>query len=105
VRIEVERLLDQARAQAREITDRAHRDASAEADELRAKARQEVKIFSDQARLDLIVAQDRALRELRTQVAALVVAAAARVLGESMDADTHRKLIEHSLESLETLPR
>ena len=105
VRHEIEKLLEDARTQAREITDRAHRDAAAEADEVRAKARQEAKIIGDQARVDIIVGQDRALRELRTQVGALVVAAATRVLGEAMDAATHRQLVEHSLESLESLPK
>ena len=105
VRVEVEKLLDEARVQAREIADRAHREAAAEADELRSKARREAKILSDQARVDIIAEQDRALRELRTQVGALVVAAAARVLGDAMDAQSQLKLIEHSLQSLETLPR
>ncbi len=105
VRIEVEKLLEDARAQAREITDRAHREASAEADELRAKARREAKILSDQARIDIIAERDRALRELRTEVGALVVAAAARVLGDAMDAHAQHRLIEHSLQSLEALPK
>jgi F-type H+-transporting ATPase subunit b len=105
VRVEVEKLLDDARAQAREITDRAHREAAAEADDLRAKARREAKILSDQARVDIIAERDRALRELRTQVGALVVAAAARVLGDALDTQSQHKLIEHSLKSLETLPQ
>jgi F-type H+-transporting ATPase subunit b len=105
VRVEVEKLLDEARAQAREITDRAHREAAAEADEVRSKARREAKILSDQARVDIISERDRALRELRTQVGALVVAAAARVLGDAMDPQSQHKLIEHSLQSLETLPK
>ena len=105
VRVEVEKLLDEARVQAREIADRAHREAAAEADDLRSKARREAKILSDQARVDIIAEQDRALRELRTQVGALVVAAAARVLGDAMDAPAQHKLIEHSLQSLERLPQ
>ena len=105
VRVEVEKLLDEARVQAREIADRAHREAAAEADDLRSKTRREAKILSDQARVDIIAEQDRALRELRTQVGALVVTAAARVLGDAMDAQSQHKLIAHSLESLETLPK
>ncbi|MGO8687528.1 MAG: F0F1 ATP synthase subunit B [Candidatus Dormibacteria bacterium] len=105
VRAEVEKLLEEARVQAREITDRAHREAAAEADEVRAKAREEARAFGEQARADIVAERDRALRELRTQVGALVVTAAARVLGDAMDAETHRKLIERSLQSLESLPR
>jgi F-type H+-transporting ATPase subunit b len=105
VRAEVEKLLEDARAQAREIADRAHRESAAEADEVRAKARQDAKAFGEQAQADIVAERDRALRELRTQVGALVVAAAARVLGDAMDAETHHKLIEHSLQSLESLPQ
>ncbi|MGP8161999.1 MAG: F0F1 ATP synthase subunit B [Candidatus Dormibacteria bacterium] len=105
VRVQVEKLLDDARTQAREIDDRAHRSAAAEADLVRAQARHEAKMFAEQARADIAAERDRALRELRTQVGALVVAAAARVLGDAMDAEAHRKLIAHSLQSLEDLPR
>jgi F-type H+-transporting ATPase subunit b len=103
VRVQVEDLLEEARTQAREIGDRAHRSAAAEADLVRAQARHEAKMFAEQARTDIAAERDRALRELRTQVGALVVAAAARVLGDAMDAEAHRKLIEHSLQSLEDL--
>jgi F-type H+-transporting ATPase subunit b len=105
VRVQVERLLDDARTQAREIADRAHRSAAAEAELLRAQARHEAKVFAEQARSEIAAERDRALRELRTQVGALVVAAAARVLGDAMDAEVHRKLVESSLHSLEDLPR
>jgi len=105
VSVQVEKLLEDARAQAREIADRAHRAAAAEAELTRATARHEAKLFAEQARTDIAAERDRALRELRTQVGALVVAAAARVLGDAMDAETHRKLIDRSLQSLEEPPR
>jgi len=105
VRAEVEELLEEARTQAREIAARAHREAAAEADELRTKAHEDAKALAERAQADIIAERDRALRELRTQFGALVVAAAARVLGEGVDAGAHRKLIESSLQSLETLPR
>jgi F-type H+-transporting ATPase subunit b len=105
VRVQVEKLLEDARVQAREIADRAHRAAAAEAELTRATARHEAKLFAEQARTDIAAERDRALRELRTQVGSLVVAAAARVLGDAMDAETHRKLIDRSLQSLEELPR
>jgi F-type H+-transporting ATPase subunit b len=102
VREEVERLLQEARAQAREVSDRARRDASAEADEVRARARQDAEAFSERARGDITAERDRALRELRAHEAALVVAAASRVLGEVIDAEAHSKLIERSLRALES---
>jgi F-type H+-transporting ATPase subunit b len=103
VRDEVERMLEEARAQAREIGARSHRDAAADADEVRARARQEAAAFVEQARADIVAERDRALRELRLQFGALVVAAAAKVLGEAIDPTAHHTLIERSLHNLETL--
>ncbi len=100
---DVERMLEEARAQSRDIVARAHREASLEADEVRARAREQAAAFTEQARAEIAAERDRALRELRSQFGALVVAAAAKVLGEAVDQRAHRGLIERSLESLENL--
>jgi F-type H+-transporting ATPase subunit b len=101
VRQEVEKMLGEARSQADEMLSRAHREAAADADEARARARAEADAFAQRARGEIDAERDRALRELRQHEAALVVAAAGRVLGEVIDADGHRRLIERSLTSLE----
>lgn len=103
VREDVERMLEEARTQSRDIVARAHRGAASEADEIRAKAREEAAAFAEQAREEIAAERDRALRELRSQFGALVVAAAAKVLGEAVDQGAHRALIDRSLESLESL--
>jgi F-type H+-transporting ATPase subunit b len=103
VREEVERMLEEARSQARELASHAQRDAAADAEEIRARARQEATAFAEQARGDIVAERDRALRELRAQYGALVVAAAAKVLGEAIDQSAHQALIERSLKSLETI--
>lgn len=105
VREEVEKILEEARVQAREVISRAHREASAEAEEVRAKAQQDAEAFAGRARDEIAAERDRALRELRTQVGALVVAAAAQVLGQAIDPDAHRRLIERTVESLGNPPR
>ncbi|HXZ99157.1 MAG TPA: F0F1 ATP synthase subunit B [Candidatus Binatia bacterium] len=105
VKGQVDQLLEEARGQAREIGSRAHRDAASEAEEVRAKAREEAKAFAEQARQDIVAERDKAMRDLSGQVGALVVAAAAQVLGESIDAAAHQKLIERSVKSLEEHPQ
>jgi F-type H+-transporting ATPase subunit b len=105
VRGEVERMLEDARAQAREVLARAHRDATAEAEEVRTKARRDAEAFLARAQNDIIAERDRALRELRSQIGTLVVAAAGKVIGDAIDAKAHEKLIERSLEAVESLPR
>jgi F-type H+-transporting ATPase subunit b len=105
VRDEVDKILDEARSQAQLILSRAQRDAVAQSEELRGAAREDAEAFTARVRDEIAAERDRALRELRAHVGALVVAAAGRVLGEAVDADAHRRLIESSVAQIEALPR
>lgn len=98
VQQDVERTLEEARVQARDIVDRAHQDAAADAEELRARSRRESDAQRARARADIVAERDRAITELRAQVGTLVVAAAGQVLGQAIDEATHHRLIEESLE-------
>jgi F-type H+-transporting ATPase subunit b len=97
VKVEVARLLEEARNQAREVISRAHQEAAAEGEELRARARRDAEAQLEKARSDIQVERDRAIQELRTEMSALVVEAAGRVLGQTIDEKAHRRLIEESL--------
>jgi F-type H+-transporting ATPase subunit b len=105
VRDEVDKILDDARSQAQLIISRAQRDAVAQSEELRATAREDAAAFTARVRDEMAAERDRALRELRAHVGALVVAAAGRVLGEAVDAAAHRRLIDSSVAQIEALPR
>jgi len=97
---EVQRILDEARGQAREILARAHKEATADAEEVRNRGRRDAEAELQKALADIGAERDRALQELRAQAAALIVEAAARILGESIDQRTHQRLIEESLEKV-----
>ena len=97
VRDEVEKTIEQAREQAREVIARAHKEAAAEGEELRERARRDAQAQVDKARSDIAAERDRAVQELRAQMSALVVEASGRVLRQSIDETTHRRLIEESL--------
>ena len=97
VQVEVQKELDQARGQAREILARAHQDAVADAEEVRVRARRDAEAQLDKARTDIDAERDRAITELRSEVSSLVVEAASRVLGRTITADDHQRLIEESL--------
>jgi F-type H+-transporting ATPase subunit b len=97
---EVQKILAEHREQAREILTRAHREATADADAMRVSARQESAAILDKARADIEAERDRAIQELRTQVSALVVEAAGKVLGQAIDAKAHQRLIEESIASV-----
>jgi F-type H+-transporting ATPase subunit b len=96
----VQKLLDEAKAQAREILVRAHQEATADADAVRNNARREAEAIVARAHAEIEAERERALQELRAQVSALVVDAAARVLGQAIDAKAHERLIEESLASV-----
>jgi F-type H+-transporting ATPase subunit b len=97
---EVKRILDDARGQAREIIARAHQEATADADEVRNRGRRDAEAELQKALSDIAAERDRALQELRAQAAALIVEAAGRIIGQSIDERTHQRLIEESLDKV-----
>lgn len=100
VKVEVQHMIDTSRQEAREILARAHIEATADADAVRNAARQEADAIVEKARADIEAERERALQELRAQVSALVVSAAGKVLGEAIDANAHKRLIDESIAGL-----
>ena len=100
VQVDVQRELDAAREQAREIMSRSHQEATADAEEVRVRARREAEAQVEKARSDIDAERDRALQELRAQVSGLVVEAAGRVLGEAIDQQQHRRLIDETIDQV-----
>ena len=97
VQAQVEQTLEEARAQAREIINRSHGEATAEAAEVIAKAKADAEALIERARTEIGGERDRAIQDLRTEVSSLVVAATQRLLGETIDAKAHQRLIEQAL--------
>jgi F-type H+-transporting ATPase subunit b len=93
----VAREIADARAQARDILDRAHKAAVLETEEIVRKARQDAEALLQRARAEIAAERDRAIQEIRAQVGTLVVSAAGKVLGQAIDVRTHSRLIEESL--------
>jgi F-type H+-transporting ATPase subunit b len=94
---EVQKELEVARQQAREILVRAHQEAVAEAEEVRTRSRREAEAQVEKARADIEAERDRAVQELRAQVGSLVVEATSRVLGKTIDEAAHCRLIDESI--------
>jgi len=97
VQVQVEQALEEARAQAREIINRSHGEATGEAAEVIAKARTEAEALIERARNEIGGERDRAIQDLRSEVSSLVVAATQRLLGETIDAKAHQRLIDEAL--------
>ncbi len=89
--------LDEARHEARTVIERANRMAEQLREEARNKGQEEYDRVVARAEADIQRATERAREELRLQVADLVIAAAQRVIGEELDAERHRGLIEEAI--------
>jgi F-type H+-transporting ATPase subunit b len=100
VQIQVEQTLEEARTQAREILNRSHQEATADTAEVLAKARSDSEALIERARTEIAGERDRAIQDLRTEVANMVVSASERVLGSSIDAKAHQRLIDESLQKV-----
>jgi F-type H+-transporting ATPase subunit b len=97
VQQQVQKILDEARSQARDILARAHQDAVLEAQEVANRARAEADALIERARSEIGAERDRAIQELRAEVANLVVDAASKLIGQTLDRNAHQKLIDESL--------
>jgi F-type H+-transporting ATPase subunit b len=92
---EQERLaaLQEARREASEIINRAQRVAAESREQDLAATREEIGRLRERATSEIEAEKQRAIGELRSEVADLALAAAGRVVGESMTGERQRKLV------------
>ena len=92
--------LNEARAQVSELLDQANKRSSQIVEEAQDKARAEADkiMVSAQAKVEQEVAQAR--EKLRAELATLALVGAERVLGASVDANAHKKLLAELAEEL-----
>jgi F-type H+-transporting ATPase subunit b len=98
MKVEVERLLADARRDAQAIAERMTQAAEAAAADIRAQAKADADRIRERGREDAKQLHDQALAQLRSELAGMVILAASRVLGREVDAEQHRALIERSLD-------
>ncbi len=98
---EYQQKLDEARRQGQAIIEQVTRQSEALRQELEQKARAQADQILVQARAEIERERLRAAHDLRSQVADMAVQAAGRILGETLDPQKHRQLIERSIEEAE----
>ncbi len=86
------RVIEEARSQADEIRSELVAKAESDAEQIRSKARE-----------DAAGEKARALADAKNQVGDISVGLAEKIVGESLDADTHQALIDRYLADLENL--
>jgi F-type H+-transporting ATPase subunit b len=85
--------LKEAKDQAAEIVNLAHKRANDEAEERKVAAKQEGERIIEQAKADAEREIQKAREELRQQVAVLAVSAAEQILRKEIDQDRHKDII------------
>ncbi len=94
---QAEARIEEAREQAAEIIEGAGRSGEQLRADLRAKADEEARRVTENARRDIQAERQKAIDSVRGEVADLVVAATEKVVGESLDDQRHKKLIADAI--------
>ena len=94
---EVQKQLEDARAQAQEIIAGAGRSAEQLREELKSKAEEEAKRVLEKAREEIAAERQKMLEGARRDIAELVLDATEKVVGETLDEERHRKLIDRAI--------
>ena len=97
---EAESKLVDARKSADTVIEGANRSGEQLRQELRQKAEAEYQRIVQNAQKDIEAERDRALQSAQNEVAGMVVAATEKVIGETLDAARHRKLIERAIQEV-----
>lgn len=94
---EAEAKLADARKTAQSVIDAANKSGEQLRQELRQKAEEESRRTVEAARKEIEAERDEAVRSVRREVSELVVAATEKVIGETLDDDRQRKLIDRAI--------
>lgn len=93
--------MEAARREGQALLDRIAKQGEDLRKELEAKAREQAESLIARARAEIQQEREKAVQDLREQVADLALMAAGRIIGESLDAKKHRELIERAIEEAE----
>jgi len=94
---EAEEKLNEARKTAESLIEAAAKSSEQLRQEMRQKAEDESRRAVEAARKEIEAERDQAVRSVRSEVASLVVAATEKVIGETLDDDKHRQLIDRAI--------
>ena len=89
-----------SREEANQIIEEARRAAEQVRADLQAKAEQEAAATVARAQEEIRAERDRVFQELRAEVVEIAVGLASRVVGETLDAGTHQRLIDEYIDEV-----
>jgi len=92
--------LDRAKDEANQIVDDARQSADALRTDLVSKAEAEAESITTRAREEAVAEKERAAAQIRDEVAALSLTLAEKVVGDTVDAETQRSLVDRYIDEL-----
>lgn len=98
---QAEAKLTDARAQAQEVIAGAAKSGEQLREELKARGEDEAQRIVEKAKKDIEAARQQAVESVRAQVADLVVMVTQKVIGETLDAKGHKRLIDEAIKEVE----
>ena len=95
-----EKNMQEAKAQANEIVDRAHKTATARGEEIIRQANQEAAMLKQKAAADIAMEKKKALNDAKDEISGVAMAIAEKVVERQLDSSDHDKLINQFIEKL-----
>ena len=99
--LELEKRLNDARAEATEIVEEGRRDAEAVKHKIEADAKAEAQKMVERAKREIGIARETAVKELYELSGNLAVEIAGRIVGRELETKDHDRLISEALEDLQ----
>ena len=95
-----EKNMQEAKAQANEIVDRAQKTATARGEEIIRQANQEAAMLKQKAAVDIAMEKKKALNYAKDEISGVAMAIAEKVVERQLDSSDHDKLINQFIEKL-----
>lgn len=95
-----EQKLREARNEAHQIVETAHKQGQHQHDEIIGEAKQEAQKIRERAKTEIDMQRDQALVYLRDEMATLAVAAAGQVIGQELNNENHKQLVDKFIERM-----
>ncbi|OGH90746.1 MAG: ATP synthase F0 subunit B [Candidatus Magasanikbacteria bacterium RIFOXYC2_FULL_39_8] len=92
--------LDEAKAEANKVIEQAHAEGKQLGDSMKTQAKVEVEKLVEQAKKHIAAEKDTMFEDIKKEAASMIVLALEKVLGEKMDSEKDKKIIEESLRNL-----
>ena len=102
---EVQKQIEKGRQEAQAVIAQAVQVGERMREESRAEAAKQAQVIIDRTRSELEAERDRIIGDLRREFVDISIAAAEKVIKETLDAEKHRKLIEETLQQSAVLKK